>query len=232
MPAGARRQKWRRRDRDRRRPGKAARRRARRLRPRRDRQAACWRRRISAQPLAPGACPGWLRPSKRVEGAQGGAGPEGGVGIMQRANGERPSRDGGGRGGGVGSRGIEANHAFEGKMPVRFAPSILAKNAQLVGVTKRMIMLPYQSFSSCGQLACLLLSTEQLFQHRQRNYGQFHETLGPLLCSPTIHEIPSPKGDSNPQPSDDRHRYSRASRIRTRCSRHISAAHVYNCSVR
>ncbi|WP_245442292.1 hypothetical protein [Mesorhizobium hawassense] len=34
---------------------------------------------------------------------------------------------------------------FEGKAPVRFVPRFSRQNAQLVGATKRMIMLPYQS---------------------------------------------------------------------------------------
>ncbi|WP_366929745.1 hypothetical protein, partial [Mesorhizobium sp.] len=80
--------------------------------------------------------------------AQRGAGLEGGATVAQRANVcERPSRNGG-RHERIGGRGVEANHAFEGKMPVRFAPSISAKTAQLVGASKRMIMLPYQSLNS------------------------------------------------------------------------------------
>ncbi|WP_210242805.1 hypothetical protein, partial [Mesorhizobium sp. CU2] len=73
---------------------------------------------------------------------------EGGVGVMQRATGgERPGGDGR-RWGGIGGRGIEANHTCEGKTPVRFVPSFSRQNAQPVEATKRMIMLPYRSFCS------------------------------------------------------------------------------------
>ncbi|WP_292412994.1 hypothetical protein, partial [Mesorhizobium sp.] len=89
---------------------------------------------------------GRLRAGKRVKRAQGGAGLEGGVGVAGRTAGsERPDRNDRRRGG-TGGRGIEANHAFEGKAAVRFPPSISRQNAQPVEATKRMIMLPYRSF--------------------------------------------------------------------------------------
>lgn len=66
------------------------------------------------QSLAPGAGPGRLRPGKRVERAQGGAGLEGGVDVMERAAGERPGRDGRRRDVTSG-RGVKANHDFEVK---------------------------------------------------------------------------------------------------------------------
>lgn len=74
------------------------------------------------QPLPPSAGPGCLRAGERVEGTQGGAGPEGGVAVTRRAGACDRPRGNGGRRRGAGGRGIEANHNLESKVPVRFSP--------------------------------------------------------------------------------------------------------------
>lgn len=103
------------------------------------------------QPLAPGAGPGRLRagelsreasaaPALKAASASCGAPP---------ASSAQPGTVGGAAAdlAVAGSRRIMC---LEGKAAVRFVPSFSHQNAQLVGATKRMIMLPYQLFSCAG----------------------------------------------------------------------------------